>query len=129
MMQLIRQQQPNHCGVAVLAMLTDLPYYEVVAKLGATLREAGLNEMYMRQFLWDMGYNIRQIYKTDLTKNFYVRKPWPPTPFADKHAVFTTPHHWVAMDKVGNIFDPWKEGQYTLSAYHVYSIIGISEQL
>lgn len=128
-MQLIRQQQPNHCGVAVLAMITNLPYYEVVAKLGTALRETGVNEMYMRQFLWDMGYSIRQMYKTDLIKNFSMRNSWPHAPFANSHAVFVTPHHWVAMDSRGIVYDPWKDGQHSLSDYSVYSIIGVSELL
>ena len=125
LMQHIRQLQPHHCAVACLAMVTGREYTTVVKQLGNLIREGGVNEMYVRQFLWDSGYNLRQLYRRNLINSFTDRAIWPPTAFAPIHMVYVTPHHWVAMDSEGTVLDPNRDGRHLLTEYQVYTVIGI----
>lgn len=127
-MRHIRQRLPHHCAVASLAMVTDLPYESVVAGLGAVVRETGVNEMYVRQFLWDTGFSLRQLYRRELPKGFKDRVEWPPKPFAGRHIAYVNPHHWVAMDYDGTVLDPNRDNAARLSDYNLYSVIGVFGQ-
>ena len=121
----VPQRRENDCAVAALSMVLRLEYEVVLNELGGTVRDGGVNEMYVRQYLWDKGYAVRQLYERDLPNDFAIRVQWPPLPFAERHLVYVRPHHWVAMDVKGQVFDPQKNSASNLRGYSVYSVIGI----
>lgn len=124
-MELVRQKESNHCAVAALSMGLALPYDDVLNGLGKAVREKGVNELHVRQYLSEVGRPIRQIYEHDITNNFKPRGYWPPKPFASAHCCYVNPSHWVAMAPDGEIFDPARGRGFFIADYSVYSVIGI----
>jgi hypothetical protein len=134
-MRWVRQEHPDGCGMATLAMLCDMTYQEVVAEMLADpwladsefVRKNGecdTFEPWLQKFLGDHGYYYRNVYSTHQPNG-----PWPPAPFAAKHyAIVQNPGglHYVAMDRLGRVLDPLREGWFKLTDWAtVRAVIGL----
>lgn len=129
----VRQEDPEGCGLAVLAMLTGRTYVEVRSDMIAFYREAwdraidfgkrGLIYMDLDRVLGAHGFYYRHLYKTWATS-------WPPEPFANLHyASVTQPSgrsHFVAVDADGTVLDPLREGRFSLADWpEVGQLVGL----
>lgn len=115
-MRWVRQEDPDGCGIAVLAMLTDQPYWVVrdhIEAVDRDWRDNGVPQMLMESYMVDRGWSLRTVL---LSTEF---NRWPPPAFAEQHfAQVTQPSsagHYVAMDFSGRVFDPLRPGIFGLS--------------
>ena len=130
-MRWVRQEDPEGCGVAVLAMLTGQTFAEVDQafpdrRARDTPKERCLEPHHMQNYLWDRGYFLRLIRLAEFAPD----GRWPPRPFAPLHYVnVTSPSgtgHWVAMEMDGCVLDPLRKGTYQLDFYPaVHEVVGI----
>jgi hypothetical protein len=107
---LVRQEHPNGCGLACIAMVTGLGYGEVRDTLTEFLPrerdygEEGIHHGITEWFLGRLGYAWRTLYAGHL------HDPWPPEPFAPVHiAQVRQPSgntHYVVVTDDGTVLDP-----------------------
>lgn len=128
--QWIEQVDEGGCGLAVLAMLTGETYARLREHFPVFCNTHGIDHWVMDDYLADMGYAIRRVYKVQHYLED-VRAKWPVKPFAEKHfaLVYQTRKdaelginhsHYVALDARFNVYDP-ADKEYVkskLSRYH-----------
>lgn len=123
---LVRQEHPDGCGVAAVAMVTGETYAEVVAdlaRMGLDLSIGGLAKPHIERLLAARGYVWRTVYRAGTLI-------WPPAPFAPVHiaAVRQQPSgraHFVVMLDDARVLDPLERGT-TLDHWpEVMNVIGI----
>lgn len=106
-MRMVRQISNTDCAIAALAMVLDKNYDTVLFDIGPSLvTENGLNEMYVRKYLWENGCIIMQkdrynlIHRTDVQKNnatLNVNTNWPPDLLdAPRCLLLVGMGHWMA---------------------------------
>lgn len=128
-MDWVRQEDPDGCGVAVLAMLTGQTFAEVDATVKRDAKDHTVKSHEMSTYLWDRGYFLRRIMLASLAPE----GGWPPAPFAPMHYLdVRSPTgaggHWIAMDDEGGVLDPWepKRNGRPASFYKVaYEAVGV----
>lgn len=127
-MNWVRQEDAEGCGVAVLAMLTGQTYAAVRDELeadewvnhGGDWRTNGVTQIVLERYLAQRGGFFRRVYAA---WEFGV---WPPPPFAYSHyAIVANPGggHFVAMDRDGQVLDPLREGAFSLSDWDVVNCV------
>ncbi len=131
----IGQEDAQGCGAAVLAMLTGQTYAAVKADMDAdpwvceggerNWAAHGLTSHVLDRYLAARGYFLRRIYDA-----WGIVESWPPEPFAPLHfARVRQPSghgHFVAMDRTGRVFDPLREGAFTLADWsEVQNVVGL----
>lgn len=125
-----RQEHPNGCGIAVMAMVADMTYTEVFNYLQTLwpqerdFVEHGTHQSLVEWFLASHSYVWRTLYRG------WKIDPWPPAPFAPRHIVQvkqpsgTT--HYVAMTATGDVLDPLADEPTRLDAWEtVNNITGV----
>lgn len=130
----VRQEDPEGCGLAVLAMLSERTYAEVRADMVAFYHDAwdrvidfserGLIYMDLDRALGQRGFYVQHRYHTWPIA-------WPPEAFARMHyASVEQPSgrsHFVAVDADGSVLDPLREGRYRLADWpKVNQIVGVA---
>ncbi len=124
-MRHVRQEEPDGCGVACLAMLTDATYEEVaktVVAIGLG-NPSDLKPEIMRRYLEAHGWFTRCV----LTRAEAGGR-WPPEPFAPAHCAMvqrtmSSPGHWVVMLGDGGVLDPNRVIHQTLRDFKVCSMV------
>jgi hypothetical protein len=125
----VRQQEPFGCAIAVMAMILGKSYAEVKAMLpierGYGNRNGMSNSDYI-SFLFLHGYVGMTVYACE---SHTQRKREPSEwikPLAEINIVAAVtengPHALLWVD--GKIYDPNKEGIYSIDDYNVYGITG-----
>ena len=122
-MEYVQQLDPAGCGIAVLAMLTDSTYQEVLQEIqadpwnskGGAFKEGhSTNTAILEHYLTMRGWFHAARYESWCSE-------WPPEPFAPLHWVqITQPSgsgHFLAMDQDGTVLDPLRPGTFTLKDY------------
>lgn len=115
-MRLVRQRREWDCGVAVLAMVTDLDYESAVRLVRDTDSSSGLSWWDINQALGILGYSVLTWWKASqafyadrrLAKSVGPAPPgekWPPKPFAPAHYVQRR-NHFMAVNAGGKVLDP-----------------------
>lgn len=135
-MELVRQDDPKGCCVAVLAMVTEQPYAHVKAETADLWKEGG-SDYRLNQYLADHGFAVQYQYEYDQFKieatdsggTRYAKKdaPWPLSPWAPVHILLTRNEvmsHWVVMSGNGEIFDPVYGRGRSVGQYEVTKMIG-----
>lgn len=125
----VGQEDPEGCGVAVLAMLTDDSYAKVRAIIDADewvghsgdWRKGGVAQPVLERYLTQRGWFFARRYSTWDTGG-----EWPPTPFADRHYAIVANAgggHFVVMDRAGVVLDPLREGTFALADWEVVNCV------
>jgi hypothetical protein len=131
-MELVRQEDPQGCGVAVLAMLTDQTYAKVKTDLeadewvkhGGDWTENGIAQPVIERYLMQRRRFITHVYsKRDAGGG-------PPSPFAPRHyAIVKQPSnnsHFVAVNADGSVLDPLRDGVHTFTDWDVVNcLVGV----
>lgn len=129
----IQQRGPTECGVASLAMITGLPYEEVLAPFAWRTSEGdGLSTIYMHEWLTRNGWAWQEVYKVHHLGGINQKKDiWPPKPWAPAHLIqarVSAGYHFAVMDADGRVFDPWDGARTSIDhpAYQeIASVIGL----
>lgn len=132
-MRYIRQCEEWDCGIAALAMATAYSYERIANDLrAAASKRKGLNEDYLQNWPANNGFAWNLFRSYEPTEQRYTRRElWPLSPFAPSHIVqvdATRGPHFIAMDYMGEVFDPWSPARKTLSHAdykQIYWMMGI----
>ncbi len=133
MIERVRQEDTNGCGIACLAMITGKTYLEVRDEL-VYYDGSGLANHIIDEYLADHGYAVaRKFEASHWQQKKYgrtTREQWPVEPFADVHLcqveTWSDTNHFVVMLRDGTILDPYNEHIHSLDAYKdVWNIAGI----
>jgi hypothetical protein len=124
----VRQEDPNGCWVASMAMVTGKTYAEVKAETGH-MAERGGHCWATDQYLAQNGFALARYWQHDQFHGHAEngawfnnkRDPWPLPPFAPVHIcqVRTSMGHVVVMLADGTVLDPATPQQKRLSDYAV----------
>lgn len=132
----VHQEDPQGCALAVLAMLTGNTYEQVKATVegedfhghNGDWATRGLTHISIDRHLAACGFFHRRIYGA-----WGLADDWPPKPFAAIHyAQVVQPsgnQHFVVMDAEGRVYDPLREGTFTLADWpEVQSVVGLMKE-
>lgn len=117
--------------MAVIAMLTGRTYRDVRDQIdhedghghSGDWSKNGVTHITIDRLLTEHGYYRQRVYET-------WREVWPPEPWAPVHfAQVRQPSgnaHFVVMDAEGRVFDPLREGVFTLGDWPgVNNVVGL----
>lgn len=116
----LRQKGSCDCGIASLAMITGLPYEQVLEPFRYRIESGqGLSDYLMYDWLIREGWAWQVCYKVHHLGAINQRKDvWPPTPWAPVHLiearVSSGNYHFAVMDADGQVFDPWEPSRTTI---------------
>lgn len=153
MIRWVRQEDANGCALAVLAMLTGETYDAVKAEVATYAEYAGhdgdwgkhgTTHYTLDRFLIPRGFYMQRVFvawhqrRVDdvndpadpVRHELLPGAVWPPVPWAPLHfASVQQPSrhsHFVAMDADGRVFDPLREGVYSLADWpEVQNVVGL----
>lgn len=112
----VRQEDPNGCLVACIAMVSGLTYGAAMDLVRPAFRD-GLNSFVVDAVLGDLGF--ANLDRTMFDPKFNAKRdPWPVAPFAPVHVVHASMaggFHGLVMLADGTIFDPWNRDRTSLS--------------
>ena len=112
-MKWIRQEDPNGCVVASMAMVLGITYKQA-RKLGEpAFGRDRLTTYSMEEILSNFGWATMRRWRCNPVTNKF-REAWPLAPFAPIHICsiqMSNGHHSVVMDKDGRIYDPADESR------------------
>lgn len=116
----IRQKCDCDCGIASLAMVTGLPYDEVLAPFRYRIEAGhGINEALVYDWLirhgwaWQVGYKVHHIGAMNQPKEVWPPRPWAPVHLVEAR-VSSGNYHFAVMDSAGRVFDPWEPARTSL---------------
>lgn len=118
---LVRQEDPNGCLVACMAMIAGLSYQDVRA-LFPRVAQGGLTHYAFMDFLARHDFAYQFLFKFDQT-NYAVRDDWPRAPWADAHICGVDAgrggesSHGVVLLRDGTILDPMADAPRRMSDY------------
>jgi hypothetical protein len=139
MIEWVRQEETNGCGVAVLAMILGKSYAEArqLFEGAVDFEKKGISHCCLDGLLADLGYAVARKY---LWRGFRFadhpdhekdrRSPWPPEPFADLHICQVEVYersplaHFVLLLRDGRVLDPLTPEEKRLSDYHRVMNVG-----
>jgi len=129
----IKQQHARGCGPAVLAMVCNQTYEDVVQSFGEhDFEKKGLYWPDLVHYLEAAGFALRMKSKVEGWSNRTERECWPLPPFAPIHiaevkvAESSPVIHWVVMLHEGTVLDPLSSEPRMLADFHeVYHIAGL----
>lgn len=111
----VRQEDPNGCFVAAMAMVTGKTYAQVKEETGHAWMRGALDQT-VENYLSQRGFAVTKWWQYDSCKAYaeqngaldIKRNTWPLPPFAPIHVcqVKTRVTHWVVMLSNGNVLDP-----------------------
>lgn len=120
-MRLVRQESPNGCGIAALAMVTGKTYGEVLDDLvtgyptSERIAAHALHDGMVEWYLACQGYVWRRLYAG------WALDRWPPAPFAPLHIVQvvqpSTNTHYVVWLPDETVLDPLSDEPTTLARW------------
>lgn len=127
-MKYVKQEDKFGCTVACMAMILDKTYQDIAYNFPAVNEKQGLCSMHYESFLFEHGYICYTLYPT-IGWSQKKRENWPVEPFAPIHIVSVITNvntsHAVIMDEVGRVYDPYKEGVFSLNDFSkINSITG-----
>ena len=123
-MRYVAQRGIADCGVAVVAMLADVPYDEALAAFDEPARakiaeRTGTNHIDLERALRAFGFVAFLAVRPEYGGT--ARRLWPPEPIGWQHVVSVRYHcgayHWAAMDSAGHVYDPADPTVCQLAAY------------
>jgi hypothetical protein len=128
----VRQEDPEGCALAVLAMLTGDSYAEVKAEIegqdfhghNGDWSTRGLTHISIDRHLASRGFYEQRAYEA------WGLSAWPPDPWAPIHyAQVVQPSgnaHFIVMDAAGSVLDPLREGTFKLTDWQkVNNVVGL----
>lgn len=131
--QWVRQEDAEGCAVAVIAMLTGLPYTAVREQIDTEeghghrgdWATSGVTHITVDRFLIRHGYYLQRVYE-----GWEITSEWPPKPWAPVHfASVKQPSgnsHFVVMRADGVVLDPLREGEFRLTDWPgVNNVVGL----
>lgn len=107
----VKQEDPNGCVVAAIAMIVGKSYAEVKSELAPKdLSRASYTAFTAESYLYEHGYRLVKRWK-HICFNETDRAEWPITPFAPIHYVSVQDGagnaHAVVLLENGEVLDPW----------------------
>jgi hypothetical protein len=102
----VRQEHPNGCGIACVAMLTGQTYTQARGLFGGEETERGMTHYDWFEALARCGYAAQFLFQREQKiGRTPPREVWPLPPWAPAHIV-QTGNHYVVMLSDGTILDP-----------------------
>jgi len=126
----VKQQHRFGCGPACLAMITGLPYEQVVSELGGDFTENhGMTFHDADSWLVEKGYATSRLWK--FRRGNIPRDPWPPIPWADV-SLFSSAlpggSHFLILLRNGDVIDPNRDDNpRKIEEYDVQNIAGVHQ--
>lgn len=127
----VRQEEPEGCYIAALAMVTGKSYWEVRSQI-TEFKAMGLLLAEGDQYLVDNGFAVARKYKWVMYTNSK-RDIWPPEPWADVHLCFVRPTkqiaegHCIVLLGDGCVLDPAiPEPRRLTDYYSVHNVTGVT---
>ena len=131
--QWVKQEHPNGCGFAVLAMLVGRTYAEIIAEFNGDAYSNGYRYdpeksspgwQEMDRYLAQQGYAVARIFQDKFPHCLNEQYEWPPAPLVDVNLCNVTVNqdssrnHWIVLLGDRSVLDPLTDEARTITDYH-----------